>query len=139
MFSLAVLYSTAYSALGVRLAVPIGIAAGLLNFIPYLGGAFAVSAGLVMSLLGGWSPKQLIGVVGAYAVVHILDSFFITPRVVGKTVGLREVWVLFALFVGGTAFGFLGVLIAVPVAAVAKIFVLRALDSYKRSELFQAP
>lgn len=139
MLALAVLYGTAYSLLGVRLAVPIGIAAGLLNFIPYLGGAFALSAGLLMSLLGGLHPKQLIGVVVAYVLVHVLDGFFITPRVVGKTVGLGEVWVLFALFVGGEAFGFVGVLLAVPIAAVAKIFVLRALDSYRRSALFEPP
>ncbi|MGC4088613.1 MAG: AI-2E family transporter [Polyangiaceae bacterium] len=139
MLALAVLYGVSYSLLGVRLAVPIGIAAGVLNFIPYLGGAFALSAGLLMSLLGGFHPQQLLGVVVAYVIVQLLEGFFITPRVVGKTVGLREVWVLFALFVGGEAFGFLGVLLAVPVAAVAKIFVLRALDTYKRSAWFEVP
>lgn len=136
MLILAFLYGGAYAALGIRLAAPIGIMAGMLNIIPYLGSAFALFAGLLMSLLGGWNPAQLAGVVLAYAVVQSLEGFVITPRVVGKTVGLREGWVLLALFVGGEVFGFLGVLLAVPVAAVAKIFVLRGLEAYQSSALY---
>jgi predicted PurR-regulated permease PerM len=138
MLILAVLYGLAYSLLGVRLAIPIGIAAGVLNIIPYLGSAFALLAGVVMSLLGGWHPGQLAGVVLAYALIQFLEGFVITPRIVGKTVGLQEGWVLLALFVGGEVFGFLGVLLAVPVAAVAKIFVLRGLEVYLASTLYRA-
>jgi predicted PurR-regulated permease PerM len=140
MAILAVLYSGAYTVLGVRLAVPIGITAGMLNFIPYVGGAFALAAGVLMSLLGGWQPGQLAGVVLAYTVVQTLEGFVITPRIVGKTVGLSEIWVLVALFVGGEVFGFLGVLLALPTAAVAKIFVSRGVQFYRSTELFlQAP
>jgi predicted PurR-regulated permease PerM len=140
MAILAVLYSGAYTLLGVRLAVAIGITAGMLNFIPYVGGAFALATGVLMSLLGGWHPWQLAGVVLAYTVVQTLEGFVITPRVVGKTVGLSEIWVLVALFVGGEIFGFLGVLLALPTAAVAKIFVSRGVRYYRATELFlQAP
>jgi predicted PurR-regulated permease PerM len=136
MAILAVLYSGAYALLGVRLAVPIGITAGMLNFIPYVGGAFALAAGVLMSLLGGWHPWQLVGVVLAYTVVQTLEGFVITPRIVGKTVGLSEIWVLVALFVGGEIFGFLGVLLALPTAAVAKIFVSHGVQFYRTTELF---
>ncbi|HEY2408805.1 MAG TPA: AI-2E family transporter [Polyangiaceae bacterium] len=136
MAIMAVLYGTAYSLLGVRLAVLIGLSAGLLNFIPYLGSAFALSAGLFMSLLGGWHPGQLAGVVLAYAAIQSFESFVITPRIVGKTVGLNEVWVILALFVGGEVFGFMGILLAVPSAAVAKIFVARAVKIYRTSALY---
>jgi predicted PurR-regulated permease PerM len=140
MAILAVLYSGAYALLGVRLAVPIGIAAGMLNFIPYVGGAFALAAGMLMSLLGGWHPWQLVGIGLAYAVVQTLEGFVITPRVVGKTVGLSEIWVLVALFVGGELFGFLGILLALPTAAVAKIFVSRGVQYYRTTGFFlQAP
>ncbi|HLV65258.1 MAG TPA: AI-2E family transporter [Polyangiaceae bacterium] len=138
MVILAILYGGAYAALGVRLAAPIGIAAGVLNFIPYLGGAFALVAGVVMSLLGGFDAAQLAGVVIAYAAIQTLEGFVITPRIVGQTVGLRESWVLVALFAGGEIFGFLGVLLAVPVAAVAKIFVVRGLAAYRGSSFFRA-
>jgi predicted PurR-regulated permease PerM len=140
MAVLAVLYSAAYALLGVRLAVPIGMAAGMLNFIPYLGSAFALAAGVLMSLLDGWHVWQLVGVVLAYTAVQTLEGFVITPRIVGQTVGLSEIWVLVALFIGGEIFGFLGVLLAVPAAAVAKIFVARAVQYYRTTELFlQAP
>jgi predicted PurR-regulated permease PerM len=139
MAVLAVLYSVAYALLGVRLAVPIGVAAGILNFIPYLGGAFALVAGVLMSLSGGWDLWQLIGIVVAYTVIQILEGFVITPRIVGKTVGLSEIWVLVALFIGGELFGFMGVLLALPAAAVAKIFVTHAVQYYRTTELFLAP
>jgi len=137
MAVLAVLYGGAYALLGLRLAVPIGIAAGVLNFIPYLGGAFALVAGILMSLLDGWHAGQLVGVVLAYTVVQTLEGFVITPRIIGKTVGLPEIWVLVALFVGGEIFGFLGVLLAVPAAAVAKIFVAHAVDYYRTTDLYR--
>jgi predicted PurR-regulated permease PerM len=137
MAILAVLYSVAYALLGVRLAVPIGIIAGILNFIPYLGSGFALVAGILMSLLDGWHLWQLIGVVLAYTAVQTLEGFVITPRIVGHTVGLSEIWVLVALFVGAELFGFLGVLLAVPAAAVAKIFVAPALQYYRRTALFR--
>ena len=136
MAILAVLYSGAYALLGVRLAVPIGMAAGMLNFIPYLGSAFALVAGVLMSLLDGWHVWQLVGVVLAYTAVQTLEGFVITPRIVGQTVGLSEIWVLVALFVGGEIFGFLGVLLAVPAAAVVKIFVARGVQYYRTTALF---
>ncbi|MES1182159.1 MAG: AI-2E family transporter [Myxococcales bacterium] len=133
---MAVLYGTAYAILGVRLALPIGLIAGTLSFIPYLGSAFALSSGLLMSLLGGYHPGQLLGVVVAYAIVQTLEGFVVAPRVMGKSVGLPDMWVLIALFVGGQIFGFLGVLLAVPTAAVIKIFLARAVDMYHESELY---
>ena len=136
MAIIAVLYGAAYSILGVRLALPIGIISGTLSFIPYLGSAFALSSGLLMSLLGGFHPGQLVCVVIAYAIVQTLEGFVIAPRVMGKSVGLPDMWVLIALFVGGEIFGFLGVLLAVPTAAVIKIFLARAVDIYHESDLY---
>lgn len=136
MAILAVLYALSYAVLGVRLAIPIGIVAGLLSFIPYLGGGFALVTGLLLSVLGGGGMGQLLGVGVAWALIQTLESFVLTPRIVGKTVGLSEAWVLFALFLGGEIFGFLGVLLAVPVTAVAKIFVAQAVEHYRSSELY---
>jgi predicted PurR-regulated permease PerM len=136
MAILAVLYGGAYTALGIRLAIPIGIMAGILNFIPYVGSAFALVAGLLMSLLGGLHWGQIVGVLISYAVVQSLEGFVITPKIVGKTVGLSDIWVLIALFVAGEIFGFLGVLLAVPAAAVAKIFVVRAVRYYRTTSLY---
>jgi predicted PurR-regulated permease PerM len=139
MAILAVLYGGAYYLLGIRLAFPIGIAAGILNIVPYVGSLFALLAGILMSLIGGGGWWQLAGVVVAYAVVQTLEGFVITPKIVGNSVGLREVWVLLALFVGGEVFGFLGVLLAMPVAAVLKVLFVRAVASYHRSSVYRGP
>lgn len=136
MLILAVLYAIAYSLAGVRLAVPIGIVAGLLSFIPYVGGAAAILLALLMCALGfeGW--WQVAGVVIGYGIIQALESFVITPRIVGDKVGLPAIWVLVALLLGGELFGFLGVLLALPAAAVAKIFVVRAVAYYRQTPLY---
>ncbi|MFK7992390.1 MAG: AI-2E family transporter [Sandaracinaceae bacterium] len=136
MLALGVLYSVAYSLVGIRLAIPIGIVAGLLSFIPYVGGASALILALLMCALSwdGW--WQVGGVVGVYTVIQVLEGFVITPRIVGDKVGLPAIWVLIALMVGGELFGFLGVLLSVPAAAVVKIFVMRGLAYYRKSKLF---
>ena len=115
---------------------PAGIAAGILNFIPYLD-AFALVAGVLMSLLDGWHTWQLVGVVLAYTAVQTRDGFVITPRIVGQTVGSSEIWGLVALFVGAEIFGFLGVLLAVPAAAVVNIFVAHGVHYYRTTALFR--
>ena len=139
MLILAVLYSLAYMMLGVRLGALIGITAGLLSFIPYVGGGVALVFGVIMSLVYWTGFGQLIGVLVAYGIIQALEGLVITPRVVGDKVGLSAVWVLFALLVGGELFGFMGVLLALPAAAVTKIFVMRGLGWYRASELFLGP
>lgn len=136
MLVLAFAYSLAYGLLGVRLAVLIGVVAGMLSFIPYVGGAVALGFAVVMCLIDWTGWGQLLGVVGAYAVIQVLEGFVITPKVVGDKVGLSAIWVLLALMVGGELFGFLGVLLALPAAAVVKIFVVRGLAWYRESEFF---
>lgn len=137
MTILAVLYSVAYALLGVRLAVPIGVVAGLLSFIPYVGAAIALGLALLMCVIDGPSVWSIGGVTLAYAVIQTVEGFVITPRIVGEKVGLSAVWVLFALLVGGESFGFFGVLVALPVAAVAKIFVTRGLGWYRSTAFFR--
>ncbi len=136
MLILAVLYAAAYSLIGVRLAIPIGIVAGLLAFIPYVGGAVALGLALLMTLLAGQGWSQVGFVVGTYAVIQVLEGFVITPRIMEDKLGLGAVWVLLALMVFGELFGFMGVLLAVPAAAVTKVFALRAIAYYRKSELF---
>ena len=132
----AVLYAVGYAIVGVRLAVPIGIIAGLVSFIPYLGGAVAIGLALLMCLFDGASLDVVIGAVVVYTIVQVLEGFVITPKIVGDKVGLSAAWVLVALMTGGELFGFAGVLLALPVAAVLKIFVLRGVRTYRASAFF---
>lgn len=136
MLILAALYAIGYSLVGVRLAIPIGIVAGLLSFIPYVGGAAALLLALAMCALSfdGW--WQVAGVAIVYSIIQLLESFLITPRIVGDKVGLPAIWVLVALMIGGELFGFLGVLLSLPAAAVAKIFVLRGVAYYRQTSFY---
>lgn len=136
MAVLAALYALGFSLVGVPLAVPIGATAGLLAFIPYLGSAAALGMALLMSALHFDGTLQLILVVAVVAIVQVLDGFFITPRIVGDRLGLSPLWVLLSLMLGGELFGFLGVMLALPSAAVVKVFAARGVAKYSASEFF---
>lgn len=136
MAILAVLYSVGYGAIGVPLALPIGIMAGFLSFIPYVGGTVALGAALLMTLLDwqGWS--QVFWVLGVHAVIQGLEGLVVTPKIMGDTVGISAIAVLLALLIGAELLGFTGVLLAVPAAAVLKILFQRIDERYRRSTLF---
>lgn len=130
------LYAIGYTLIGVRLAVPIGLLAGFLTFVPYVGSTVALVLGLLMVLVhfAGWG--QIVAVVSVYLVIQTLDGLVITPRVVGGKLGLSPVWVLFALMAFGQLFGFIGVMLALPASAVIKVFVLEGLTRYRRSSFY---
>jgi predicted PurR-regulated permease PerM len=136
MLILGALLAAGYAAIGVPLAVPIGIVGGLLSFIPYVGGAVALGLGLLMAVLHYDGIGQLVGVVAVYSAIQLLEGFVITPYIVGDKLGLSALVVLFALMVGGELFGFLGVMLALPVAAIIKVFVGRWVLRYRASTLF---
>jgi predicted PurR-regulated permease PerM len=130
------LYALGYTLIGVNLAVPIGLLAGILTFVPYVGSTVAVVLGLLMVLVhfSGWG--QVVAVVSVYLTIQILDGLVITPRVVGGKLGLSVAWVLFALMAFGQLFGFVGVMLALPASAVIKVFVLEGLARYRRSSFY---
>ena len=136
MAILGVLYAAGYGLIGVPLALPIGIIAGLLSFIPYLGSATALGLALLMTALDFQGWVQFVWVLGVHAVIQGLEGFVITPKIMGDTVGISAIAVLFALLVGAELLGFTGVLLAVPAAAVVKILLQHADKRYRRSEFY---
>lgn len=136
MAILAVLYSIGYGAVGVPLALPIGIMAGVLSFIPYAGSVLALGAALFMTALDWQGWTQILWVLGVHASIQGLEGFVITPKIMGDTVGISSIAVMFALLVGAELLGFAGVLLAVPTAAVVKILLQRIDERYRRSEFF---
>ncbi|MCA9533347.1 MAG: AI-2E family transporter [Myxococcales bacterium] len=139
MVALGALYALAFSLAGAPLAIPIGILAGLLSFIPYVGGTLGLSLALLTCAVEGLIWPSMGYVLVAFGVVQLLEGFVITPKLVGDKVGLSAVVVLLALMIGSELFGFLGVLMAVPGAAVVKIFVVRAVRVYRASPVFGSP
>jgi predicted PurR-regulated permease PerM len=133
---MATLYAVGYMLIGVSLAVPIGLLAGFLTFVPYVGSAVALVFGLLMVLLHFHGFGQVLAVFGVYLAIQTLDGILITPRVVGGRLGLSPVWVLFALTAFGQLFGFVGVMLALPASAVMKVFVVEALHRYRSSSVY---
>jgi len=135
-FILAVYYGIALTIAGVNFAVIIGILIGVLSFIPYLG----VALGLVLALGSGLaqfglSPILLV-ILGIFAAGHAVEINFLSPKLVGKRVNLHPVWVIFALLAFGTLFGVVGLLLALPAAAVTGVLVRFALGRYLASPLY---
>jgi predicted PurR-regulated permease PerM len=136
MAILAALYAVGYALVGVPLAVPIGIVAGLLSFIPYVGGGLSLGLASLMVALHWNGIGQLLGVLAVYGMVQLLEGLLITPKIVGDKLGLPAVFVLIALMVGAELFGFLGIMAALPAAAVIKVLSAHAVRRYRESALF---
>lgn len=133
---LAALYATGLRIVDIRLAVPIGVLTGMLAFVPYVGFGMGLSIAMSMAILDWQGPGTLVGVVAVMVGVQIIDAMVITPRIVGRSVGLAPLEVILTMMAAGSLFGFLGVLLAVPLGAVAKILVQRAVKAYLASEFY---
>ncbi|TLX21636.1 AI-2E family transporter [Thermomonas fusca] len=136
MLILGVLYAIGLWAVGLNLGILIGLIAGLLTFVPYLGPASIVVFGGIAALVqyGDW--QHLAGVAVVFTVGQIIESYWLTPKLVGDKIGLHPMAVIFAVMAGGTLFGFLGMLLALPVAAVANVLLRYAQDRYRHSRLY---
>jgi len=138
MIALGVVYAVGLSVVGLKLGLLIGIVAGLISFIPYLG----ATTGVVMAVLAalvqaqGFDLKLLVLVGVVFTVGQLLESYVLTPRIVGDKIGLHPVAVIFAVMAGGQLFGFLGMLLALPAAAVINVLLRYAHERYRQSELY---
>ncbi|MGZ3422910.1 MAG: AI-2E family transporter [Polyangiales bacterium] len=137
MLILSAMYSLGLSVLGLRLAIPIGVLTGFLAFVPYIGFFTGLGLAVSMSLLDWHSGAFVLQVVAVMIGVQVIDGLLVTPRVVGKSVGLGPVEVLLAMAAAGTIFGFIGILLAVPIGATAKIILRRLALAYRRSEFYR--
>jgi len=136
---LALFYALALQLVGLDLGLIVGISAGVLSFIPYVGSITGgvTSIGLAFAQFPSWMGVAEVAAV--FVAGQVLEGYVIYPRFLGDRVELHAVWVIFALFAGGAAFGFLGVLLAVPVAAVIGVLARFWLRRYLASPLYLDP
>jgi len=134
---LAVYYSIALAVAGFDLALPVGVFTGLAIFIPYLGFGLGLALALLAGVLqfGSWYGVAAVAVI--YGVGQVAESLVLTPRLVGERIGLNPLAVIFALLAFGHLFGFIGVLIALPVSALLLVALRRARMAYLGSRLYQ--
>jgi predicted PurR-regulated permease PerM len=136
---LALYYASALTVAGLDLGLIVGMAAGLLSFIPYVGSISGgvTALGLALAQFPHWQGVIVVG--GVLVAGQILEGYVLYPRFLGDRVELPAVWVIFALFAGGAAFGFLGVMLAVPVAATIGVLCRYWLRRYLASPLYLDP
>jgi len=135
--ALAVMYTGGLLVVRAPLALVIGPLAGLLSLVPYLGLVVGGSSALILSLLDHQDIIHPLGVLVVFVVAQNIEGWVLTPRLLGRRVGLHPVWVLVALLLGGELFGLPGVVVAVPVAAALRVLLLRAVQAYHESAFYQ--
>jgi predicted PurR-regulated permease PerM len=136
MLLMSIFYAIGLLAIGLELAIPVALIAGLLGFIPYLG----VTIGLLLAILAGAlqfsSAGEMVPILVVFVAAQLLESMVLTPWLVGDRIGLHPVIVIFVLLAGGQLFGFAGILLALPVAAAIAVGVRHAKQNYLTSETY---
>lgn len=131
-------YAVALMLAGLNFGLVVGFVAGLISFIPYVGALVGGALAIGLALFQFWGDWLSIGLVaGIFAVGQFLEGNILTPKLVGNSIGLHPVWLIFALSVFGSLFGFVGMLVAVPVAAVIGVLARYAIEQYKDSRLYR--
>ncbi|MDP3194817.1 AI-2E family transporter [Tabrizicola sp.] len=136
--ALGTFYAVALMAAGLQFGLIVGAIAGAITFIPYVGSLVGGILAVGLALFQFWGDWLQIGIVAAiFAAGQFVEGNILTPRLVGKSVGLHPVWLLFALSAFGTVFGFVGMLIAVPVAASIGVLTRFGIEQYRASLLYK--
>jgi predicted PurR-regulated permease PerM len=134
---LGVMYAIGLTLVGLNFGILIGLFAGLISFIPYVGSLVGLVLSIGVAIVQFWPDYYMIGAVAAvFFFGQFVEGNILQPRLVGKSVGLHPVWLMFALFAFGALFGFVGLLIAVPAAAAVAVLVRFAIKRYLASPLY---
>lgn len=134
---LGLFYGLSLTIAGLNFGLLIGLVSGLISFIPYVGSLTGLVLALGVALVQFWPDYYSIGIIVAiFMLGQFLEGNILQPKMVGKSVGLHPVWLMFALFAFGSLFGFVGMLIAVPAAAAVGVIVRFALSRYLQSEVY---
>ncbi|CAN1724143.1 AI-2E family transporter [Hyphomicrobium sp. 1Nfss2.1] len=134
---LSIYYAVALGLMGLRYGLLVGLATGLMSFVPFVGWALGFITATTIAIVQFWPDAvPILIVVGIFAGAQVLDAGFLSPNIVGSKIGLHPVWLIFSLFVFSYLFGFVGVLVAVPIAAAIGVLVRFALKIYLASPLY---
>ena len=130
-------YSVSLVLVGLQFGLVVGLIAGLISFIPYVGAVIGGALAIGLALFQFWDQPWWIGVVaGVFVVGQMVEGNYLTPKLVGGSVGLHPVWLMFALSVFGSLFGFAGMLVAVPLAATIGVFSRFGIQQYLAGRLY---
>ncbi len=133
---LGIFYGIGLSAVGLDFGMLVGLLAGVLSFVPYFGFGTGLVLSVFLALMQNFTMGQWGGLAAIFIVGQVLESYILTPYLVGDKVGLHPVWVIFALLAGGVLAGFIGILIAVPTAGVIGVLLRRFLKWYRTTDFY---
>jgi len=138
MLAQGTIYAIGMSMAGLRLGLLIGLVAGLISFVPYLGAILGIVMAWIAAIMqqGGLDWGLLLLISAVFAIGQLVESYLLTPRLVGDKIGLHPVAVIFAVMAGGNLFGFLGLLLALPVAAIVNVLLRYLHERYSQSRLY---
>ena len=137
MVALGIIYAIGLSIVGLDMAIAVGLFAGLVSFVPYLGLIVGIIIAGIMAVLQFHDWAHPAGVAIVFIVGQLIEGMFLTPKFVGDRIGLHPVAVLFAVLAGGQMFGFVGVLLGLPAAAVMNVFLAYFKNHYLLSDIYQ--
>ena len=136
MIADAIMYGVGLSLFGIKVGILIGFIGGLLSFVPYLGPTSVVVMGTIAALVQGLGWQGVAGVLVVWGVAQLIESYILTPKLVGDRIGLHPMVVIFAVMAGGALFGFVGMLLALPGAAVLNVLLRYCVDRYQHSKTY---
>lgn len=131
-------YAITLSLVGLKFGFVIGLLSGALSFIPFVGAIFGAIASIGLAIVQFW-PDQTLSIAfvfGIYVFGQVMEGYVLTPKLVGDSIGLHPVWVMFGVLAGGVLFGFVGMLLALPVSAVVGVLARYGLERYLASRLY---
>ncbi len=135
---LGIMYASGLIATGLNFGLLIGMFAGLISFIPYVGGIVGLLLALIVGVVQFWPDWiMLLAVAGVFVIGQFIEGNILSPKLVGESIGLHPVWLMFALFAFGSLFGFVGLMVAVPASAAIGVLVRFAIGRYVSSPLYR--
>lgn len=136
MLALGAIYTMGLWLVGIELSLLIGMGAGLVSFVPYLGTIVGLVAGVIAAMVQFGDINHIVYVMMVFGVGQLLEGFVLTPWLVGDRIGLHPVAVIFAVLAGGQLFGFVGVLLGLPLAAIVMVLLRHGHERYMESKLY---
>jgi predicted PurR-regulated permease PerM len=131
-------YGLGLTLIGLDFGFLIGVLAGVLSFVPYVGSLTALVLSLGVALVEGWpSPRLFLMALGIVGCGQFLEGYVVSPKLVGESIGLHPVWLMFALLAFGELFGFVGLIVAVPTAAAIGVIVRHLIAVYLTSSIYR--
>jgi len=130
-------YGIALSLIGVDLGILLGILSGFLIIIPFIGTLISVSLTMIIGYFAFGTTIKLGYILLTYIVGHIIESYILTPKIIGDKIGLHPLWIMFAVLACGSLFGFIGIFFAIPIAGIIKVLYSFAIKSYKGSKFYR--